>query len=120
MTGSSCKDVSAGYWRAKARRGGVPKKGVARLPEWIAPLFLPLAGLLLVVVVIVASTAYFWLYPERHAHVLDFSGTEEERRALVEFRRALARKPLLRRLAEKLRIVPSNDPPWPGSERDAP
>ena len=56
---------------------------------------------------------YYWLYPERHARMAD-AGTEEERVQLAKYRAALAGKPFLRRLCEKIGIAESSDPPPPG------
>ena len=61
----------------------------------------------------VVITPYFWLYPERHAHVIDFEGNEEQKKALSDFRAAMRTKPFLRRLFERLHLVRRTDPPWP-------
>jgi hypothetical protein len=80
-------------------------------------LFFPAYACLLLVAGLLATVGY-WLYPERHLTVIDLEGTCEERRQLTDYRRALARKPFLRRVGEKLGGVQANDPPFRLSNPD--
>ena len=77
---------------------------------------LSISALLLMAVIF---TPYFWLYPERHASILDFEGTDAEKRAWSEYKAVLSRKPFWRRLAERLKLVPDLGPPWPMLNQDA-
>lgn len=67
----------------------------------------------------VAAIPYQWLYPERSAWLFEEEAerelTEEEQRAVFEYRNALFRKSLFRRLGENLRLIERQDPPWPFS-----
>ncbi len=80
--------------------------------------FLPasLIGLLLMACVL---TPFWWLYPERHVSLIDLEGTNAEKEAWAEYRAILSRKPLWRRLAEKLKLAPHTGPQWPMLGEDA-
>lgn len=76
--------------------------------EWLfAPLYYPIILLILIFVIL----PYLWLYPERHAHVIDVEGTDEEKRKLSAFREHRRRVGIGRRLLERCHIVPFNSPP---------
>lgn len=81
-------------------------------PTWrklIALPFVPayIVGLILLFCLL---PAFWWLYPERHAHELDVEGTDEEMREWAEYKALLSRKPFRRRLAEKIGLVPETGP----------
>jgi hypothetical protein len=59
------------------------------------------------------SLPFFWLYPERHAHLIDIKGTDEQKAALNAYRKECAKYGLWRRLLEKLRLRPHVRPEWP-------
>lgn len=59
--------------------------------EWLfAPIVLPILILPLACLALL-SIPYFALYPERHAHVWDFEGTETQRRQLARRRERYSR-----------------------------
>ena len=62
---------------------------------------------------------YFWLYPERHAARVDFEGTDAQKEVIAQYRGLLSRKPFWRRVAEKLGLVQSVDPPYPRFDSSA-
>ena len=64
------------------------------LALWLAAL----PGLLALWLVL---TPFWWLYPERHAHVHDAGGTPEQQEELLRWRAELAQKPFWKRLREK-------------------
>lgn len=67
---------------------------------WINVFFAP-AALLGLFAMSLVLTPFWWLYPERHAHVHDFEGTTEQQAELRRWRAELAEKPFWKRLCEK-------------------
>jgi hypothetical protein len=59
------------------------------------------------------SLPYFWLYPERHANLIDITGTDEQKAALDAYRKECAEYGLRRRLLEKFGLRPYTRPEWP-------
>ena len=80
--------------------------------------FLP-ANLIILLLMGCVLTPFWWLYPERHASIIDFEGTDEEKRDWSEYKAILSRKSFWRRLAEKLKLVPYTGPQWPMLDKDA-
>lgn len=64
-------------------------------------------------VLAVLLTPYFWVYPERHAHIIDFRGTAKQKEALAEYRRACKKRGLFRRFLEKIHLAKDSRPEWP-------
>jgi hypothetical protein len=62
------------------------------------------------------SIPYFFIFPEKHASSIDFDGTEDEQRAMQEYRRAVARIPLWRRLLARLGILQAPPLDFPGRD----
>ena len=80
--------------------------------RWKILVFAPLraVGFLIVAVsalplllLTVPMSIYWWIYPERHAHIVDFHGTEDAQTRLAEFRGLQSRKSVVRRILERLR-----------------
>jgi hypothetical protein len=75
-----------------------------RLPWYLWPLVPPVFVVTMVVVGIplgllaLLSIPYFWLYPERHAHVADLEGTESEKARLRRWRAAYQRMSFIARV----------------------
>jgi hypothetical protein len=83
--------------------------------EWLfAPIVYPLFIVWIVLMAII-SVPYFWLYPENHMNCIDLDGTDEEMRQLADYRAYRARIGLLRRLKERLKLVPFDAPPKDGT-----
>ncbi len=71
---------------------------------WWGWFFAPLVWTILITLLFVlagVSIPYFMLYPERHAHELDF-GTERQREVMRRYRRFTARVSLWRRCGRVL------------------
>jgi hypothetical protein len=60
------------------------------------------------------SIPYFFIFPERHASSIDFDGTEAEQAAMQEYRRAVSRIPLWRRLGARIGILRAPQLDFPG------
>jgi hypothetical protein len=80
------------------------------LEESFSMIFVPiaLAGLFVAAVV---ATPYFWLFPERHMHVVDTEGTDEEKLRLERYREYQKRVGVAGRIAERLGWRPFDMPP---------
>ncbi|TWT75796.1 hypothetical protein CA13_73690 [Planctomycetes bacterium CA13] len=61
-------------------------------------------------VLAVWSIPYFLMYPERHAHMIDFTGTDAQKQAMREFREQAAQRNVFRRVLENLCILPYTGP----------
>jgi hypothetical protein len=84
-----------------------------KISDWeesFSMLFVPIAllGLLLMTVI---ATPYFWLYPERHMHIADLEGTDEEKRRLEQYREYRRKVGIWRRIAERAGWRPFDKPP---------
>jgi len=84
------------------------------IPEkWITILCTPGCIFVFFCIAVPLSIPYFRLYPERHATIIDFEGTEDEKAELAAYRAALKRETLWsrimcsigRRAASKNRVV---------------
>jgi hypothetical protein len=97
-----------------ARLNGMvfPRTKEAFWQKITAFIFMP-ANVVLFLLLLAIFALFFWLYPERHRHLFDLEGTDEQRRALADVRAALRQKTLWRRLAERLRLAPRVGPEWP-------
>lgn len=80
--------------------------------RFVSLLFMP-AFISLLMIASVLSIPYFWLYPERHAHFVDFEGTDEQKAVLAEYRGKLVHKSFWRRMAEKLHLARNHGPKRP-------
>jgi hypothetical protein len=74
--------------------------------------FLP-AFLFWIIVMGCFACVYWWVYPEMHRTVIDFEGTDEEKRKLEEYRRNCRKIGLCRRLAAKVGLAQDSRPEWP-------
>jgi hypothetical protein len=66
--------------------------------------------LLPVLLLAIPLCIYWWIYPERHAHIVDFQGTEDAQVRLADFRMIQSRKSLVRRILERLRRTSASFP----------
>ena len=82
---------------------------------WLKLIQLPLlpAFFLWMLIFAILSVPFYWLYPEKHLNEIDFEGSEEEKQKLRDYRLAIGKKGMIRRLAEKLTLAQKDDPPWP-------
>ncbi len=80
--------------------------------EWMfAPIMVPLF-LLFLLGLLVVSTPYWWLYPERHMQVADDPDAPPDlKRELAAYREHRRRIRIFRRLLERLHLVPFDHPP---------
>lgn len=74
-------------------------------------------GLLLLAI---GSIPYFFLYPERHSHIVDFRGTDEQKLALMNYRKESAGRGLFRRAIENVGLMKYSGPEWPDILNDLP
>jgi|GEM_PF-4957231 len=65
---------------------------------YIVALIITPASVALLFVAAALSIPYFFIYPERHAHWIDFDGSDEQKKVLNQFRAELAKEPFRRRL----------------------
>lgn len=80
------------------------------LPWYLWPLVPPVAVVVAVVVgiplgiVALLSIPYFWLYPDRHAHLADVEGTDRQKMQLRRWRLAYARLSIVGRARRVMRL----------------
>lgn len=95
--------LNAVFWKERPRASGLIVLDLLFLPAY-------LLGLLLLCCVL---TPYWWLYPERHLHALDVEGPEEQMKAWADYKVLVRRKPVWRRLVEKMKFAQPTGPQWP-------
>ena len=61
----------------------------------------------------ILSIPYFLLFPERHAHSVDFQGTDEQKSLLQKYRKECKERGVFRRVIESIGIMPYSGPAWP-------
>lgn len=64
------------------------------------------------------SVPYFIVYPERHAHMIDLRGTDEQKAAMMEYRAQIAERSFFRRLIENLGLATYTGPDPPQAVLD--
>src|SRR6478672_3720275 len=106
--------LAAAVWVARLNGMVFPRAKEALRQKIAAFIFMP-ANVVLFFLLAAIIIPFFWLYPERHRHLFDFEGTDEQRRVLAAVRAELRQKTLWRRLAERLRLAPRTGPKWPPS-----
>ena len=91
--------------------------------KWWSPIVyiatMPGCALALLLLAIL-SIPYFFLYPERHAHILDFRGSDEQKLALKNYREESARRGICRRTMENFGLMKYSGPEWPDILNDIP
>lgn len=76
------------------------------------------ASLLWLLALGIWSIPDFVIYPERHAHLIDFQGTDEQKAAMMEYRAQIAERSFVRRLVENIGLATYTGPDPPQAVLD--